>query len=64
MTIESPGTLTVECDGNGCGDTIEVDVTEFAGQPQSWGLDDETIEAHGWTVDGQEHFCPSCSEKD
>lgn len=45
MAVNFPNELTVECDG--CGETIEAVVSEYAGEPASIGVDDETLEAEG-----------------
>lgn len=61
MAVQDPGTLTVECDG--CGKTADMDTTEYCGDPSSWGVDDQTLEDNDWSRgDGDETFCPDCSE--
>lgn len=45
---------TVECDN--CGESTEMDLTEYGGSPTTWGLDDGTLTEHGWEQEGGEHF--------
>lgn len=61
MAIHGPSTLRVECDV--CGAEIDVDVTEYGGDPPSWGVDTAEIEAKGWIVDDDgDHLCPDCQD--
>lgn len=60
MAIMFPDSLTVECDG--CGEEKEFNVTEFAGEPQSIGIDDSTLTEEGWSHEGSEVFCPDCKD--
>lgn len=59
MSVEDPGTFTVTCDN--CSKTQEMECSEYAGTPRSWGVEDETIERYGWAVNGDYTFCPECS---
>lgn len=61
MAVNGPGTLSVECDG--CGEEKDFDVTEFAGSPPSWGVDETTLEQDGWSTDDSETFCPACTKE-
>lgn len=58
MTIELPTTGILTCDN--CGDSTEVDLTEFAGSPDSVGFDLDDL-PEGWEEDDDEHFCPICT---
>lgn len=58
--INPPTEATVECDN--CGVTEEVELTEYAGDPVSWGIDSQDIVAIGWKEENGEHFCPNCKE--
>lgn len=64
MAVEDPGTFTVTCDD--CSETVEADSTEYAGDPRTWGVDEETLEALGWAVvyGTGETYCPDCKDKD
>lgn len=62
MGVHSPGQLTVQCDR--CEREEDMDVTEYAGQPESWGVDDATVEENGWLLVGGEYLCPDCAEKE
>lgn len=55
--LDLPDTATLSCDN--CGESVEVDLTEFAGEPPSVGLDELP---EGWTEEGGDHHCPACSE--
>jgi len=59
--IEDPGSFIVTCDG--CGKEEEMDSCEYAGQPRTWGVDDDTLEAAGWVGEGDETYCADCIEK-
>lgn len=61
MPVQDPGTIVVTCDE--CDKETEMDTTEYAGDPPSWGVDPTTLEQNGWTLEGSETFCPECSEK-
>ena len=54
--------MTVECDG--CGVSVEIGATQYAGQPTSWGVDPDDLFAIEWTTDGDDTYCPECSGED
>ncbi len=59
MAVEFPSQLTVTCDE--CGDEeVDVDVTEYAGDPPSVGVDSSDL-PEGWVMDGSLYYCPKCS---
>lgn len=62
MAVHDPGQLTVECDR--CGHEEDMDTTEYAGQPPSWGIDDETLTHNGWLEAGGEYLCPNCAAEE
>lgn len=62
MGVEDPGMLKVTCDG--CGEEEEFDTTSYAGDPISFGIDDETLKANKWSKgDGDLVYCESCTKE-
>ena len=61
MATHLPSTAELECDE--CGDMVDVDLTEFAGDPESVGLADTDL-PEGWTESCGCHYCPKeeCQE--
>lgn len=53
---------TVTCDS--CGESADVDVTEYAGDPYTVGVEDSTLTELGWVVRDGQHLCEDCSEDD
>lgn len=62
MAIHDPGTLMAECDR--CNRTEEFDTTEYAGTPESWGIDDSTLEQSLWSRRSGEVLCPDCGKEE
>lgn len=62
MPVEGCADFEVTCDR--CGKTIEVDSTEYAGEPTSWGVDDDDLNAVGWIREGTATYCPNCQGDD
>lgn len=59
MGVNLPSTCTVTCDR--CDKSIEVDLTEYAGDPDSVGVEDSDIEAEGWEKrDNGDWLCVDC----
>lgn len=56
MSIEY--SATVYCDD--CNEASDVTLNEYAGDPHSVGVEDETLESMGWAVIDGEHFCSDC----
>lgn len=60
--IHLPTTGEIECDD--CGETMEVDLTSFCGDPETVGFDSSDL-PEGWvaneTFEG-EHLCPECRD--
>lgn len=61
MAVEDPGTLQVVCDE--CGKEEDMDTTQYAGEPPTFGVSDETLEENGWTREGADTYCKKCSKK-
>lgn len=61
MPVEDPGVLTVTCDD--CEETAEMATTSYAGEPQTFGVDDDTLAEAEWTREGSATYCPTCSEQ-
>lgn len=62
MAVEDPGFLVVICDR--CEESVGMETTTYAGSPDTWGVDDETLEAEGWTRQDGETYCPECSKSE
>lgn len=60
MTAHLPTTGELECDE--CSEIIDVDLTAFAGDPESVGFDHYDM-PDGWVYEGGEHLCPDCKDK-
>ena len=65
MGVNDPWELEVECDNLSCGKTEMMESTEYVGGNLSmFGVDDKTIENHGWVVSGEEIYCSeACKEE-
>lgn len=66
MSVEDPGQLLVTCDGGDHKDCVgqtEMDTTQYAGDPPSWGIDESTLDQNGWLVDGDQTYCPKCRKE-
>lgn len=61
MTVHLPHEAELECDG--CGTSTDVQLTQFAGDPETVGVDDDDL-PEGWTYNNGEHFCPYCTSKE
>jgi hypothetical protein len=60
MSVDPGGTFSVECDN--CGESKDFDITEYCGDPPTWGIDSDTLALEGWAYDGGEVFCKDCLE--
>jgi hypothetical protein len=56
--INGPTEISIECDK--CGEEKDFVTTEYAGTPQSWGVDPSTLTEEGWEESSGEHYCPKC----
>lgn len=54
----NPGIFTIECDR--CGKEDEVEPTEYAGDPATWGVDMD--DAEGWAELDGDIVCPDCKK--
>lgn len=61
MAVEDPGELQVTCDE--CGAEMQMATTSYCGSPNTFGVDEATLQEHGWTSEGDSTFCPKCSEE-
>ena len=68
MSVQDPGTLMVECDGqdaDDCDGEMDMDTTAYA--DGNFGVSDETIEENGWLVEGSGMtactYCPKCRKE-
>jgi len=57
--INLPTTADLECDE--CNEIIEVDLTLFAGDPETVGFDHHEM-PEGWAFRDGEHLCPNCNK--
>jgi hypothetical protein len=62
MAVEPPSDFDVMCDG--CEKIEPFAVTEYCGQPESWGVDDTTLQEQGWGRRDGEIFCADCLKKE
>jgi hypothetical protein len=61
--------VEVTCDGEKCRESVTVSPhfmhRDYSGKNGFYDCSDDAIEEllglEGWTTDGEEHFCPSCS---
>lgn len=61
--IEIPDSGQLSCDD--CGKIVDVDLTEFAGQPSSVGFDFENNAPDGWVeINEDTHYCPDCADEE
>jgi hypothetical protein len=61
MGVEFPETMEVHCDD--CGESEDMPVTPFTGDPATCGISHETLEEHGWTYEGTDTYCQKCSKE-
>jgi hypothetical protein len=62
MGVQDPGSLTVQCDR--CEREEEMDTTAYCGDPESFGVDDSTIQEKGWLKTAGEILCPDCAKEE
>lgn len=58
MVVHLPTDGELECDE--CGDYADVDLTTYAGDPETVGVDNDDL-PEGWTHEDGCHYCPGCS---
>jgi hypothetical protein len=66
MSVQDPGMLMVECDGqdsDDCDGEMDMNTTQYVGSPPSWGVSEETLEENGWLLDGDQTYCPKCRKE-